>query len=77
MNCEALLRRLDDHLDRETDTQTNQYIRAHLETCIFCSTLARVESDVLGRLRAALAAPPMPAGLAVRIHAALAREPDS
>lgn len=77
MDCEALLACLDNYLDGETDAETNRRIRTHVATCILCQTLCRVESQSLDRLRGALSAPPMPEGLAARIHAAIESERDS
>ena len=66
--CEAILRRLDDYIDRELSPEEMRMVERHIEDCLHCAGRFRFEMSLIRELRNRLRRIAMPGDLAVRIR---------
>ena len=71
--CAQVFERLDDYLDRELEADEVARVEKHLETCAICAAEFVFESALYTRIRHKLQRLDVPAGLAERVLAQLAR----
>lgn len=76
-NCEEILRRLDDYLDRQLGPDEMRLVREHLETCAQCTSEHDFEKSVLENVRAKVQRIQAPPDLLGKITKALSKERDS
>jgi anti-sigma factor (TIGR02949 family) len=62
-NCDQVLARLDDYLDRTLSAPEVQRVEAHLEECLACLHAYRYEASLFEGIRARLRRLAIPAGL--------------
>jgi anti-sigma factor (TIGR02949 family) len=72
--CEAILRRLDDYLDRELSAEDVLRVERHLEDCFDCASRYRFELSLMHDIRARLRRIALPADLMTRINLRLDAE---
>jgi anti-sigma factor (TIGR02949 family) len=72
--CEAILRRLDDYIDRELSADDVLMIERHLEECFDCVSQYRFEIRLIHDIRARLRRLALPGDLMTRIKLRLDAE---
>jgi anti-sigma factor (TIGR02949 family) len=66
--CAAILRRLDDYIDRELAPDEAALVERHIEDCLQCAGRLRFELGLMRQLRARLRRIDLPADLMARIR---------
>jgi len=66
--CEAILRRLDDYIDRELSPSDMQMVEQHIEECLRCAGLYRFEVSLIQAVRSRLRRICLPGDLMARIR---------
>lgn len=74
MNCDAVVRRLDDYLDRELSPEEMGLVQVHLGVCAQCAREHRFEAHVIDAIRSKLSRLDVPASLSARIGQLLEQE---
>ena len=69
--CHEVLALLPDAVDGALDADATRAVRAHVALCDRCASLGARYGDLVARLRANGAAPPIPEEVADRLRAAL------
>lgn len=72
LRCEEVIEKLLEYLDRELDTETEQALAHHMETCRACFTRAEFERKLRARIHETGRAK-APRSLRRRIHAIVER----
>jgi anti-sigma factor (TIGR02949 family) len=72
--CEAILRRLDDYIDRELSPSDMQMVEQHIEDCLRCAGRYRFEISLIREVRSRLRRICLPADLVARIRLRLDAE---
>ena len=72
--CAAVLRRLDDFIDRELSTEDMRMVERHVEECLRCAERYRFEISLLQEIRSRLRRVRLPGDLVTRIRLQLAAE---
>ena len=72
--CEAILRRLDDYIDRELSPGDMRMVERHIEDCLRCAGRYRFELGLIRELRSRLRRIGLPTGLVTRIRLRLDEE---
>lgn len=70
--CEAILRRLDDYIDRELSPEEMGAVERHIDDCLHCAGRFRFEMSLIRELRSRLRRIALPGDLAARISLRLA-----
>lgn len=73
--CEAILRRLDDYIDRELSPEEMRAVERHIDDCLHCAGRFRFELSLIRELRRRLRRIALPGDLAARIGRRLEAEP--
>ena len=66
--CEAILRRLDDYVDRELSPRDMRMVERHIEECLRCAGAYRFESGLIRAVRSRLRRTRLPGDLMARIR---------
>jgi anti-sigma factor (TIGR02949 family) len=66
--CEAILRRLDDYIDRELSPSDMQMVEQHIEECRHCAGVYRFEMSLIQAVRSRLRRICLPGDLMARIR---------
>jgi anti-sigma factor (TIGR02949 family) len=72
--CEAILRRLDDYIDRELSADEVLMVERHLEECLRCASQYRFEIRLIQDIRVRLRRIALPRDLMTRIRLRLDAE---
>ena len=72
--CEAILRRLDDYIDRELSPADTRMVEQHIEECLRCAGRFHFEIGLIHDLRTRLRRISLPADLMARIKLRLEAE---
>jgi anti-sigma factor (TIGR02949 family) len=72
--CEAILRRLDDYIDRELSPSDMRMVERHIEECLRCAGRYRFEIGLIRELRTRLRRICLPSDLSTRIKLRLDEE---
>ncbi|HEX3236367.1 MAG TPA: zf-HC2 domain-containing protein [Gemmatimonadales bacterium] len=72
--CEAILRRLDDYIDRELSPSDMQMVERHIEECLRCGGRYRFEISLIREVRSRLRRICPPDDLVARIRLRLDAE---
>jgi anti-sigma factor (TIGR02949 family) len=73
-SCEAILRRLDDYIDRELSPDEMRAVEAHIAECLRCADRYRFELSLIREIRGRLRRLRLPGALVARIRRRLAAE---
>jgi anti-sigma factor (TIGR02949 family) len=71
-SCEAILRRLDDYIDRELSPEEMRAVEAHIAECLRCADRYRFELSLMRGIRSRLRRLGLPGALVARIRVRLA-----
>ena len=74
LNCDEVLRRLDDYVDRALSAEEIRRVEAHLADCLACAGAARFEATLIEGLRQRLRRIAVPPGLLAAVAARLNTE---
>jgi anti-sigma factor RsiW len=66
--CEAILRRLDDYIDRELSPEDERVVERHIEECLRCAGRYRFEIGLIHEIRVRLRRISLPGDLMTRIR---------
>jgi anti-sigma factor (TIGR02949 family) len=66
--CEAILRRLDDYIDRELSPSDMRMVEQHIEECLRCAGVYRFEISLIQAVRSRLRRICLPDDLMARIR---------
>ena len=66
--CEAILRQLDDYIDRELSPSDMQMVEQHIEECLRCAGAYRFEISLIQAVRSRLRRICLPGDLMARIR---------
>jgi anti-sigma factor (TIGR02949 family) len=72
--CEAILRRLDDYIDRELSPSDMQMVERHIEECLRCAGQYRFEISLIKEIRSRLRRVRLPGDLLTRVKLRLDAE---
>jgi len=72
--CEAILRRLDDYIDRELTPGDMRMVERHIEECLRCAARLRFEISLIQAVRSRLQRICLPGDLMARIKLRLDEE---
>lgn len=72
--CEAILRRLDDYIDRELSPGDMRMVERHIEDCLRCAGRYRFEISLIRELRSRLRRIGLPTDLVTRVRLRLDEE---
>jgi len=72
--CEAVLRRLDDYIDRELSPDDARMVERHIEECLRCASRYRFEIGLIHEIRTRLRRISLPGDLLTRIKLRLEAE---
>jgi anti-sigma factor (TIGR02949 family) len=72
--CEAILRRLDDYIDRELSPDDARMVERHIEDCLRCAGRYRFEIRLIQEMRRRLRRSSLPGDLMARIKLRLDAE---
>ncbi len=73
-SCEAILRRLDDYIDRELSPADSRMVERHIEECLRCAGRYRFELSLIQEIRSRLRQIRLPGDLVARIRLRLDAE---
>ena len=74
VTCEAILRRLDDYIDRELSPGDLRMVEQHIEDCLRCAERYRFEISLIQEIRSRLRRIRLPGDLVARIKLRLDAE---
>jgi anti-sigma factor RsiW len=72
--CEAILRKLDDYIDRELSPDDSRMVERHINECLRCAGRYRFEIELVHELRTRLRRISLPADLMTSIRRRLQAE---
>ena len=72
--CEAILRLLDDYIDRELSAADMRMVERHIEDCLRCAGRFRFEASLIQAVRSRLRRISLPGDLVARIRLRLEAE---
>ena len=72
--CEAILRLLDDYIDRELSAADTHMVERHIEDCLRCAGRYRFEASLIQEVRSRLRRISLPGDLLARIRLRLEAE---
>jgi anti-sigma factor (TIGR02949 family) len=72
--CDAILRQLDDYIDRELSPDDMRVVERHIEQCLRCADLCRFEISLVQQIRTRLRQVRLPGHLVASIRLRLDAE---